>query len=107
MKISFGNLSLVDDEASAAPAASATRAEPMAASPASTLSLEGDDGSMAGVSPFAAASEPVPAAVEPAPAPVAARRGALFVIAGLGGPDGVRQLLAALPTEVAGIAIVD
>lgn len=34
------------------------------------------------------------------PPPVTARRGALFVIAGLGGPDGVRQLLAALPTEL-------
>ena len=100
VKISFGTLSLVDDETlpAASPASSAAPAASPAPAPVSSLSLEGDDGSTVGVSPFgtAATAAPAPAAA----ATTAARRGALFVIAGLGGPDGVRQLLAALPADL-------
>lgn len=74
----FGELSLapMDD---AAPPAAARPAAPARTTSGFTLSLEGD----------------VPAADEPIPVQPAVH-GALMVLAGLGGPDAVRQLLGAL-----------
>jgi chemosensory pili system protein ChpB (putative protein-glutamate methylesterase) len=60
----------------------------------SSLSLVGDEGAQAPVAPQAPASD-APAIETPAVASDA--RGAVLILAGIGGPDAVRQILTALP----------
>jgi chemotaxis response regulator CheB len=89
--LDFSSLSLasMDDEIAPPPPVEVKFAAPgasVAKAPSGfgDLSLEGD--------------EPAPSAV---PAAVSAERGAVLILAGLGGPDAVRQLLSSLPDRLA------
>jgi chemotaxis response regulator CheB len=91
--IDFGNLSLspVDELESAPPieVKFAPPSEPVAKkSSFGELSLEGDE-------------PPAPMPAKPVPAKSPAGPGAVLVLAGLGGPDAVRQLLSSLPESLA------
>jgi len=103
----FGSLSLVDqDEAPAAGAASATPGRfqhDIADLERRIASMGLSDGPDAGAAQTQTAQSE-PKAVETAPAPVATfetARGAVLILAGIGGPDAVRQILSALPAAFA------
>jgi len=83
-KVDFGGLSLVDEDT----LPNTPKKAPPPVPGYGSLSLEDDP------PPVRPAFAPAPAAV------VAGRKGALLVLAGLGGPDGVRQLLSALPADL-------
>ncbi|WP_462115168.1 chemotaxis protein CheB [Lysobacter xanthus] len=90
-KVSFGELSLADDAAPMVPLAAAPRTHDLGdlERRISGLGLV-DDGSPG-------MPAPTPPAVETPLAAEAAPTGVVLVLAGIGGPDAVRQLLGALP----------
>jgi chemosensory pili system protein ChpB (putative protein-glutamate methylesterase) len=89
---SFGELSLADD---AAPVA----ARPAAARTHDIGELERRIASLSLVDDTPAVDAAPTSAAMPPPLPAAAPAGAVLVLAGIGGPDAVRQLLGALPAR--------
>ena len=99
----FGELSLVDEtDAPASGAGSAVGAgrfqHDIADLERRIASMGLSDGPEAAPKPAQADIEP---ALVPAPARAAIARGAVLILAGIGGPDAVRQILSGLPTGFA------
>ncbi len=90
--LSFGELSLADDDAPMAPAPAA--AAPAAAAPPPVPAAAGKGSAFGDLELVPMASNEGPSWAQ------GTNEGALLVIAGLGGPDAVRQLLSRLPDNL-------